>query len=465
MSVRRTRIVTDKVVDLEFKPQDEQKKIKILTISDHPLSPSGVGTQTKYFIAEMLKTGKFEFFSLGGAIKHDNYQPVRTQEFGDDWIIAPVDGYGNPDIVRSVLRTQKPDILWFMTDPRFFTWLWDMENEIRSLVPMVYYHVWDNYPYPTYNKIWYDSTDHVVTISKLTSDIVKTVSPKTDETYLPHAVPTDMFKKVSNIERNNYRKEHLGIEEDDDHLLIFWNNRNARRKQSGSLIFWFKEFLTKLQKKNKNAKATLLMHTEPRDPNGQDLYAIINNLGLAHGEVLISTQKVDLANLNQIYNAADVTIGISDAEGFGLATFESLAAETPIIVTMTGGLQEQVTSIKKVTHKSMLTRNKKSKNVTEYEHGIGLEPVSKSIIGSQEVPFIYEDRVNGETVADALLMMYEYGPAKRAELGAAGRAHVEKNYNFTKFVKKWENILLDTYKKHGSWETRKNYKSWELRAL
>jgi hypothetical protein len=32
------------------------KKIKILTISDHPLSPSGVGTQTKYFIAELLKT-------------------------------------------------------------------------------------------------------------------------------------------------------------------------------------------------------------------------------------------------------------------------------------------------------------------------------------------------------------------------------------------------------------------------
>jgi len=457
--------VTDKVVDLEFKPQNDQKKIKILTISDHPLSPSGVGTQTKYFIAEMLRTGKFEFFSLGGAIKHDNYQPVRTQEFGDDWIIAPVDGYGNPDIVRSVLRTQKPDILWFMTDPRFFSWLWDMENEIRSLVPMVYYHVWDNYPYPTYNKVWYDSTDHVVTISKLTSDIVKTVSPKTAETYLPHAVPTDMFKKVSKIERNNYRKEHLGIEEDDDHLLVFWNNRNARRKQSGSLIFWFKEFLTKLQKKNKNAKATLLMHTEPRDPNGQDLYAIINNLELTNGEVLISTQKIDLANLNQIYNAADVTIGISDAEGFGLATFESLAAETPIIVTMTGGLQEQVTSIKKVTHKSMLARNKKSKNVTEYEHGIGIEPVSKSIIGSQEVPFIYEDRVNGEAVADALLTMYEYGPEKRAELGAAGRVHVEKNYNFAKFAKKWENILLDTYKKHGSWENRKNYKSWELRTL
>ena len=30
------------------------KKKKILVLSDHPLSPSGVGTQTKYFIEALL---------------------------------------------------------------------------------------------------------------------------------------------------------------------------------------------------------------------------------------------------------------------------------------------------------------------------------------------------------------------------------------------------------------------------
>jgi hypothetical protein len=57
----------------------KDKKIKVFTISDHPLSNSGVGIQTKYFITEMLKTGKFQFISFGGAIKHDNYQPIRTE--------------------------------------------------------------------------------------------------------------------------------------------------------------------------------------------------------------------------------------------------------------------------------------------------------------------------------------------------------------------------------------------------
>ena len=101
--------------------QENNKKIKILTISDHPLSPSGVGNQTKYFIVEMLKTGKFQFVSIGGAIKHDNYNPVKMEEFGDDWIIYPLDGYGSQETLRSLLRSHKPDILWFMTDPRFFS--------------------------------------------------------------------------------------------------------------------------------------------------------------------------------------------------------------------------------------------------------------------------------------------------------------------------------------------------------
>ena len=438
----------------------KDKKIKIFTISDHPLSPSGVGIQTKYFIIEMLKTGKFQFVSFGGAIKHADYKPIKMDEFGDDWIIYPVDGYGNQDMVRSMVRTQKPDILWFMTDPRFYGWLWDIENEIRSLVPMVYYHVWDNYPYPTYNKVWYDSTDHVVTISKLTSDIVKTVSPSTKETYLPHAIPTDIFKKLSQTEIDSFRRNQMNI--DKDHFLIFWNNRNARRKQSGSLLYWYKDFITKAKKKNKDFKSTLLMHTEPFDPNGQNLYSIIKELELdKNREALISKDKVDLNGLSALYNAADVTVGISDAEGFGLATFESLACETPIIVTMTGGLQEQVTPLKKVTQKNMLDRNAKSPIITEYEHGIGIEPASKAIIGSQEVPFIYEDRLSGQSVADALLKMYELGPEKRAEMGAAGRKHVEENYSFSKFAKKWEKIMVDTHKECGSWETRKGYKSWE----
>ena len=58
------------------------------------------------------------------------------------------------------------------------------------------HHVWDNYPYPEFNKKFYDSNDVVATISKVTSDIVRNVSPDVKEVYLPHAVPMNIFKKL-----------------------------------------------------------------------------------------------------------------------------------------------------------------------------------------------------------------------------------------------------------------------------
>ena len=58
-----------------------ENKKTVMVISDHPLSPSGVGTQTKYFIEAMLKTGKYRFRCLGGAVKHENYTPVKVDPY------------------------------------------------------------------------------------------------------------------------------------------------------------------------------------------------------------------------------------------------------------------------------------------------------------------------------------------------------------------------------------------------
>ena len=106
------------------------EKKTIFVISDHPLAPSGVGTQTKHVIETLLSTGRYKFVCFGGAVKHPNYGPQKiTGDWGDDdWVVYPVDGYGSAEMVRSVLWTEKPDLLWFMTDPRFYPWLWQVEN-------------------------------------------------------------------------------------------------------------------------------------------------------------------------------------------------------------------------------------------------------------------------------------------------------------------------------------------------
>jgi glycosyltransferase involved in cell wall biosynthesis len=414
------------------------EKIKVFTIGDHPLSPSGVGTQSKYIIEGLLETGKYKFMSFGGAIKHPTHEPQSTQQWGEDWIIWPVDGYGTAEQVRAMIHQQKPDILWFMTDPRFYGWLWDIENEIRAHVPMVYYHVWDNFPPPMFNRPSYLSNDHIVCISKVTHEIVKTVSPEVDSSYLPHAVNSEIFKPMSAEERTMLRQEK-GL---DKKFVCVWNNRNARRKQSGSLIYWFKEFLDKVG----HDKACLIMHTDVKDQHGQDLEAIIHELGLIKGEILFSTLKIGAADLAMMYNMGDLTINISDAEGFGLATLESLSCGTPILVNMTGGLQEQVTD-------------------GENWFGIGLEPASKAIIGSQQVPYIYEDRLNKDDFLNALTELYEMGHEKRSALGEAGRQYVQEKYNFENFAKEWDKTLTAILEKHGSWSTRSGYQKYEFKEI
>ena len=94
-----------------------EKKIKILMLGDSPFAPSGVGTQLRYICESLLETGKFQIVNLGGAVKHPDYRPQRTKEYEEDWTIIPVDGYGNPEMVRSAIWTERPDILFFMTDP------------------------------------------------------------------------------------------------------------------------------------------------------------------------------------------------------------------------------------------------------------------------------------------------------------------------------------------------------------
>ena len=104
---------------------------------------------------------------------------------------------------------------------------------------------------------------------------------------------------------------------------------------------------------------------------------------------------------------------------------------------MTGGLQEQITD-----------------GLDWF--GIPLYPSSKAIIGSQDVPYIYEDRLDKKQFFSAMDKMMALGKEGRKEMGLKGRDHVMKNYNFTNFNAVWIENLLNLHEKGGSWDTR-NY--------
>lgn len=429
-------------------------KKKILTISDHPLIPSGVGLQTRYVIEGLLRTGKYKFISWGAAIKHPEYKPqnVFPEIYKGDWIIYPIDGYGERDRMRAFIINEKPDALLIVTDPRFYGWLFEMADEIKQNMPIIYWHVWDNDPTPEFNEAYYESIDFMAPLSLKTygllQDLRKLGKFNGKMKYIPHAIPPEVFKPVPEEVVMKFRQEKLGPHWNKK-FIVFWNNRNARRKMTGDVIASVQKFADEVGKEN----VVLFMQTQAKDPEGQDLIAVAQKYKFDHN-LIMSEQRVSPEDLNMFYNSADVTINIANNEGFGLGTLESIMCGTPIILQMTGGLQFQIgdwwQDQTDFSNQDDLTKlaKKKWKNRDGKWWGVPVFPASRSCTGSQPIPYIYDDRVAHEDVVDALVKVYNMGREKRKELGKEAREWALKTFPMEGMLKSFEDVVGETIETH-----------------
>jgi len=406
-------------------------KKKILVLSDHALSTSGVGTQTRHLINGLIAKGEWTFRQFGAAMKHADYRTVIVNE---DFIIKPIDGFGTKDMLRVTLATEKPDLILIFTDPRFFGWLFEMEDEIHQICPIAWWHVWDNLPKPTFNAPFYEATDLINCHSYLTYELCKQDFPEKTN-FVPHALPNDLFFPLSDSQRIAKRQEILGNKK--DNFILFWVNRNARRKRPSDVIEAWSIFRRKIESEGLT-DATLLMHTDPLDQEGPNLYEAVKLFGV-EDSVVFSTDRIDFNKMNDLHNISDACINISYAEGFGLATLEAMQCGKPIIATKTGGLTRQV-----VDHRD------------GSENGVALPVDFRTCVGSQIVPYIYEDYTANETTAAAIEKLYRMTPDERRILGQKANNYVKSEFDYQKTIDMWHETLNKTI---GSW--KENYKSWK----
>lgn len=410
-------------------------------LADDPRKTSGVGCQSKHLIDGLVKTGKYTFNVFGGAIRHEKYD---VEVINPDFVVKPVDGFGTPDLLRNVLMHDRPDALFLFTDPRFFTWVWEMEDEVHQICPIVYWHVWDNDPWPKFNHVLYESTDLINCHSHLTYELVKEHFPERTN-FIPHAVPRNVFFPIDKEIAKAHRTKLIGSERD-DHFVCLWVNRNARRKMPGNVMLAWKQFLDMLEEKHGHRNATLLMHTEPHDPEGQNLPVIAEHIGISDS-VVYSSGRVSFDNMNILYNISDFCLNIAAHEGFGLSTLEAMQCGKPIVALKTGGLTRQV-----VDHRDST------------ENGIALTPEVRDLVGGQLVPYIYEDHISTITVANSILKMFDVGATERQKLGQKARDYVLSEFNLDNTIADWDKTLSDTINK---WKTEKQtmYRSWEKTTL
>ena len=423
-------------------------KKKILLLSDDLRMHSGIATMSREFILGTLH--HYDWAQIAGAIKHPDEGKIvdmkesleKEKGMKDVYLrLYPVSGYGNQDILRQVMDLEKPDAILHYTDPRFWEWLYQMEHEIRQEIPIFYYNIWDDLPYPMWNEPFYESCDVIMNISKQTHNIVQNVCQNKqrtdwDSTYIPHGINEDNFYPIDSNHKDyknltEYRKKVTNGK--DYKFILFWNNRNIKRKLPGDVIMAYKQFCDMLPKEEAD-KCLLVMHTAPKDSNGTDLPEVVTKLCNEY-DVIFSSQGIPDNELCYLYNIADVTINMASNEGFGLGTCEALMCGTPISVNVTGGLQDQCgfkykgefLTYKDYSWVESLHDAKKWKDNPDLTWGEWAKPVwpaNRSLQGSIPTPYIFDDRPNSEDFAVRLKEWYDMGDEERQRCGKLGHEFV-----------------------------------------
>jgi glycosyltransferase involved in cell wall biosynthesis len=436
-----------------------RKKRKILLLSDDLRLPSGIGTISKEIVFNTVD--EFDWVQLGAALDHPEHgkgldisaEIKRETGIEDASVkIIPWTGYGDRNILMALINAEKPDAIMHFTDPRYWTWLYALEHELKNTfqIPIIYYSIWDDLPYPMWNAPFYGSCDLIMGISKQSHNIHNEVLRQNDfsvtdldetsvkesvdantilTSFVPHGLNHNKFKKIADTDalyQKMFNDIKTGYNVD---FVVMWNNRNIRRKQPGDLILAFREFRSKLPVEQQD-RVALLMHTAIVDANGTDLRAVWKAVA-PECKIIFSDKKLGLDELNAMYNVADVVVNIASNEGWGLSGTEAMLSETPIINNVTGGLQDQCGFLDENGNWIRFSGEFTTNHAGKYKnHGKWVKPVfpsNRSLQGSPQTPYIFDDRVDYKDVADAILYWYNMDESERTQCGESGRKFCLEN--------------------------------------
>jgi glycosyltransferase involved in cell wall biosynthesis len=408
---------------------------KILLLTDDIRVTSGVAQIGREMVVNT--SHRYNWVQLAGAVQHpekgkrfDLSAETNKQAGIEDSsvILYPTDGYGNPDLLRQIINIEKPDAIFLITDPRYFVWVFQMENEIRKKIPIAYLNIWDSFPAPMYNKEFYESCDALFGISKQTVNINKIVlGDKAEDKiikYVPHGLNNKNFRLLEEeTDELKEFKKYITRGKEYDFTLLF-NSRNIRRKSIPDTILAWKLFTDGLTKEQAD-KCLLVLHTEPVSDHGTDLPAVIEYFFPEGNEnIVISNEKLPTEKMNLLYNCVDGVVLVSSAEGWGLSLTEALLTGTPFIANTTGGMQDQMRFEDEngewYTPSPEVPSNHRKTYTTCGKWALPVYPTNLSVVGSPQTPYIYDDRCSFEDVAERISELYSMSKEERQERGKAG---------------------------------------------
>jgi hypothetical protein len=469
-------------------PKDQRKKI--LLLCDDIRVHSGIATVARETVLNTCH--HFNWVNVAAAINHPDAgkkldlspETDRVSGITDSSVMLyPFNGYGNPTFIRQLMQVEKPDAIFLITDPRYFEWLFMIENEVRKQIPIIYLNIWDDYPAPYYNLPFYEACDLLMGISKQTVNINKLVLKQGNVSYkdldsnisyegknklprlikyVPHGLEDKTFKplKSDDPELVEFKKNLFKGKEYD--FTLFFNSRNIRRKQIPDTLLAYKIFVDSLSEEQAK-KCAFVLHTQVWDDNGTDLGAVAEML---FGDdkkynIIFHEDLCTPEHMNLLYNSTDAQILLTSNEGWGLSLTEALLTGKVIIANVTGGMQDQMRF--EAEDGSWINFSDKfpSNNTgTIKKHGkwaFPVYPTNRSIQGSPKTPYIWDDRCTVEDAAEQITNVYNLSKEERVERGLAGRNWAlsdEAGFTSKQMVDKMISSMGELFK---TWKPREKF--------
>jgi len=457
---------------------------KILLLSDDIRFTSGISTMAKEIV--IGTSHRFNWVNIGAAINHPD-QGKKLDVSQDTNNIAgipdssvfiyPTSGYGTQELIRMMIDMEKPDAIMFFTDPRYWIWLFQMENEIRRKIPMIYLNIWDDLPAPLYNKSYYESCDTLLAISKQTKNINDMVlGDKAKDKiikYVPHGINDTVFYPINKDMKEEYDKvlamkvRYFG--DNIPEFVILYDARNIRRKCTSDLIAAYSLFCDSIGKE-KAKKCTLLLHTQRIDENGTDLPTVVDLLcDPEYMRVVFSDYRYSPQEMNIMFNVADVTALVSSNEGWGLSITEGMMCGKPFIATVTGGMQDQMRFEDENGKWLELSPKFPSNHYGTYKkHGkwaFPCYPTNSSIVGSIPTPYILDDRADFRDIAKQIEKVYNLSPEEKKEVSEAARAWATSDESMMSARWMCKNVIDAVEETFKKWQPRRTYEFVKVEKL
>lgn len=294
---------------------------RLLILSNAPFASTGYGIQARHIgvIASELgyEVGFVANHGLTGSAINWRGMPIfpqRYERFCMD-VIGDYVEYFNADAVLSL----------------YDLWHFPMRASQNMGVPWIAMVPIEGYPITGYLLRILRTAAYVVTFSKFGRNTLLDAGLATD--YIQHAIDTDVFKPGSRL----VARQDFGIPNDNYMVTMVAMNKGAQpyRKGFPEMLRAWKPF------SDEYPEAILYMHSnrEPIAPNyesgfkfGDMIDALeINWESIAFPDKTNFNVGIDDAEMAKIYQASDVVILPSWAEGFGLPSIEAQACGTPMI--------------------------------------------------------------------------------------------------------------------------------------